>query len=120
SSDVCSSDLVSVILPNKAKKYLQATGLKSKNDSIDAQVLSRMGAEQSLEFWEPMGEYFYLLRKLTRQHQSLQELKTTVGNQLHAEEMGMHSNELVNQQLKALISTINQQIKELERMIRQH
>src|SRR5690606_36517686 len=25
---------VSVILPNKAKKYLQATGLKSKNDSI--------------------------------------------------------------------------------------
>ena len=33
---------VSVVLPNKAKKYLQATGLKSKNDTIDAQGLSRM------------------------------------------------------------------------------
>ena len=28
---------VSVVLPNKAKKYLQATGLKSKNDTMDAQ-----------------------------------------------------------------------------------
>jgi transposase len=30
---------VSVVLPNKAKKYLQSTGLKSKNDRIDAQGL---------------------------------------------------------------------------------
>ena len=37
---------VSVILPNKAKKYIQALGLKSKNDKIDAKGLSRMGAEQ--------------------------------------------------------------------------
>ena len=37
---------VSVVLPNKAKKYLQSLGLKSKNYSIDAQGLSRMGAEQ--------------------------------------------------------------------------
>ena len=28
-----------VVLPNKAKKYLQSTGLKSKNDKIDAQGL---------------------------------------------------------------------------------
>jgi transposase len=44
---------VSVLLPNKVKKYLQATGIKSKNDTIDAQGLSRMGAEQSLDLWQP-------------------------------------------------------------------
>jgi transposase len=38
---------VSVVLPNKAKKYLQAIGLKSKNDSIDAKGLAQMGAEQA-------------------------------------------------------------------------
>ena len=56
----------SIILPNKAKKYLEAIGLKSKNDSIDAKGLSRMGAEQFLERWQPMGTFFYELRLLTR------------------------------------------------------
>jgi transposase len=54
---------VSIILPNKAKKYLEAIGLKSKNDSIDAKGLSQMGAEQCLEQWEPFGKYFYELRR---------------------------------------------------------
>jgi transposase len=80
---------LSVVLPNKAKKYLQSTGLKSKNDQIEAQGLARMGAEQCLELWQPMDSYFYELRELTRQHQSLQELKTSVTNQLHASELGM-------------------------------
>ena len=62
---------VSVILPNRAKKYLQSTGIKSKNDKIDAQGLSRMGAEQCLQPWQPMDDYFYQLRQFTRQHQSL-------------------------------------------------
>src|SRR3989337_2129410 len=59
---------VAVVLPNKAKKYMQSTGLKSKNDKIDAKGLARMGAEQSLKAWEPMTEFFYQLRKVTRQH----------------------------------------------------
>ena len=49
---------VSIILPNKAKKYLECLGLKSKNDSIDAKGLSQMGAEQCLELWQPMGTFF--------------------------------------------------------------
>lgn len=36
----------SIILPNKAKHYMISLGLKSKNDSIDAKGLSKMGAEQ--------------------------------------------------------------------------
>jgi transposase len=35
---------VSVVLPNKAKKYLQATGLKSKNDRIDARGIITHGS----------------------------------------------------------------------------
>src|SRR5438309_807476 len=33
---------VSVMLPNKAKKWMQAEGIKSKNDKIDAAGLSKM------------------------------------------------------------------------------
>jgi len=82
---------ISVVLPNKAKKYLQATGIKSKNDKIDAQGLARMAAEQRLELWTPMSDFYYKLRTLTRQHQSLQELRTSLSNQLHAQEHSMTS-----------------------------
>src|SRR6476620_11949440 len=53
---------VSVILLNKAKKYKQALGLRSKTDSIDSRSLSRMIWEQSLPQWKPMSKNIYLLR----------------------------------------------------------
>jgi transposase len=103
---------VSVVLPNKAKKYMAAIGLKTKNDKIDAFGLARMGAEQSLALWQPMDEFFYTLRSLTRHHQSLQELKTNVSNQLHADEHSIYSNKKVMKQLKKLIGTIEKELLE--------
>lgn len=111
---------VSVVLPNKAKKYLQATGIKSKNDQIDAQGLARMGAEQSLQVWQPLSTFFYELREMTRQHQSLQELKTSINNQLHAAMLGMHQIKLVIKQLKSHISMLETQIEALEKAIEKH
>lgn len=105
---------VSVILPNKAKKYLQATGLKSKNDKIDAQGLARMGAEQSLEKWVPMSEFYYTLRSITRHYQSIQELKTVLKNQLHAHSNGMYPSKVVDKALKKMIKDIEKQAKELK------
>ena len=49
---------VSIVLPNKSKKYLQSTGLKSKNDKIDAKGLALMGAQQKLDAWQPASEFF--------------------------------------------------------------
>jgi transposase len=111
---------VSVLLPNKAKSWLKAEGLKSKNDKIDAQGLSKMGAEKALELWEPAAEYFYELRAMTRQHQSLQEFKTAVNNQLHAEEHGMYKNKLVIKQLKQQIKFIAKQLADLGVAIEAH
>jgi transposase len=109
---------VSIILPNKAKKYLEAIGLKSKNDSIDAKGLSQMGAEQCLETWQPMGTFFYQLRLLTRQHQNVTELKTVLKNQLDALGFAMHQCEEVNHQLKQTITLFETQIKELDKAIK--
>lgn len=111
---------IAVVLPNKAKKYLQSTGLKSKNDKIDAKGLARMGAEQSLKSWEPMSEFFYQLRELTRQQQSLQEHRTILVNQVHANENGMFLNKMVMKQLNELITTIDSQIKMIEEAIEKY
>lgn len=111
---------VAVLLPNKAKKYMQSIGLKSKNDKIDAKGLARMGAEQSLKSWEPMTEFFYQLRELTRQHQSLQEHRTVLLNQIHANENGMFLNTMVMKQLKSLVAVIDKQIEATEVAIEKH
>jgi transposase len=111
---------VAVVLPNKGKKYLQAVGLKTKNDKIDAAGLARMGAEQCLELWQPMDEFFYTLRALTRHYQSLQEFKTNINNQLHADEYSIYSSKKVTKQLKRLITGIEKQLKEIEQDIHDH
>jgi transposase len=111
---------VAVVLPNKAKKYFQATGLKSKNDKIDARGLAQMGAEKKLESWQPMDEYYYQLRSLTRHYESLQNLKTNLKNQLHADNAGIYSNKEVSKQLNKLIDTISKQIEAMEQSIEEH
>ena len=111
---------VSVILPNKAKKYIQALGLKSKNDKIDAKGLSRMGAEQCLSVWQPLGKYFYELRLLTRQHQNLNEQMTITRNRLHAIEHAMYRNKIVEKQLRKEIDFLEKQVKETTKIIEKH
>jgi transposase len=111
---------VSVLLPNKAKKWMQSEGLKSKNDAIDAQGLAKMGAEKSLDIWRPAAEYYFQLRTMTRRHQSLQEQKTAMGNQLHADELGMYQNKQVIKQLKQIIALIDKQISEMSVAIGAH
>jgi transposase len=41
---------VCVVPPTKSKLYMQALGLKTKNDTIDAEGLARMGTEQQQPF----------------------------------------------------------------------
>lgn len=111
---------VAVVLPNKAKKYLQALGLRSKNDKIDAAGLARMGAEQCLELWQPMDEFFYTLRAMTRHHQTLQELRTGINNQIHADEHSIYSIKSVVKQNKKLKAAIEKDLKEIEQAIHDH
>ena len=111
---------VSVVLPNKAKQYLKAVGLKTKNDKIDASGLARMGAEQCLEKWQPLADFFYTLRAYTRNHQSLQELKTNLNNQLHADLHSIYSSKMVIKQLKKLIATVEKQLVETQQAIDTH
>lgn len=75
---------VSVVLPNKAKKYMESLGQKSKNDHIDAKGLARMGCEQKLDQWSPLSPYYQQLRTYTRLYEELQQKKTNTANQLHA------------------------------------
>jgi len=79
---------VSIVLPNKAKKYKESLGLKSKTDRIDARGLAQMACEQSHSPWKPISDNLYLLRIVTRQIQNCCEQSTVYSNQLHALQHG--------------------------------
>ncbi|MCH2449593.1 MAG: transposase [Gracilimonas sp.] len=57
---------LSVVLPSKAKRYLQSCGLRSKTDKIDAYGLALMGAERVLAGWAGIDPFWRNLRQLTR------------------------------------------------------
>mgnify|MGYP002783419476 CR=1 FL=1 len=99
-----------VMLPNKAKRYMQSLGIRSKTDSIDAQGLSRMGAEQHLPLWQPLSKNLYKLRSLTRHLESLQGTKTALKNQLEAVSYAMYTLKSVAKSLKSTIKSIDKQI----------
>lgn len=79
-----------------------------------------MGAEKSLEVWQPLGEYFYQLRELTRHDQSLQELKTVINNRLHASEQGMYLTEVVINLVKSQLRLLEKQMDDCQKMLAQH
>ncbi len=108
---------VSIILPNKAKKYLQSLGLRSKNDKIDAQGLSRMSCEQSISKWNPISENIYMLRLITRQIESISEQTTVIKNQLHALEHGMYRNRELEKLLKKHVALLESNKEKLQQKV---
>ena len=75
---------VTVVLPNKAKKYKESLGFKSKTDGIDALALSQMACEQTHATWQPPAEKFYRLRLFTRQIENITVQSTAIKNQMEA------------------------------------
>jgi len=111
---------VSVVLPNKAKKYIAALGIKTKTDKADAKALSRMGAEQVLQLWQPMGSFFYELRSLTRLYQTMQQNITASRNQLEAAELAMYPSKVIIKSLKKLIEQSEKHLLEIRAAIKSH
>jgi transposase len=108
---------VVILLSNKAKKYLQADGNRSKNDSIDARGLAKIGAEKKLDLWTPPTRELYTLRDYTRQHQSLNELYTATANQLHSIQHSQFQNKNIIKQLKSTLKLIEKHLKEMEEIM---
>ena len=112
--DVC------ILLPNKAKKYIESMGFKTKNDKSDAKALAQMACERNLKLWKPPAKFYAELREMTRHHQSCQETITSMKNHLHANQVKHDPSPLVIRQLKQTIRLMEKQAKEMEKKIAEH
>jgi len=108
---------VSVILPNKAKRYKESLGLKSKNDSIDAIGLSRMVCEQYLKAWQPLSKNIYGMRLITRQIERISSFVTQLNNQLKALQHGMYRDKSIERMIEKNIASFKRQKQRLESKI---
>lgn len=106
-----------VILPNKAKKYKEALGIKSKNDKIDAGGLARLVCEQHLKLWQPVSKSIYKMRLITRQIEAVSEQVTVIQNQLHALSHGMFRVKEVEKMLNKQKLSLEQQKEKLEMLL---
>lgn len=109
---------VIVVLANRAKKYFQSLGHKSKNDRLDAKALAHMGAERNLEPWQPLSRQLYLLRKLTREHEQIQQMRSETANRLHAEARGMHTGRSTVKRLEKTLQLYDAQLKAIRQEIK--
>jgi transposase len=111
---------VSVVLPNKAKKYMESLGLKSKNDSIDAKGLAQMGCEQNLEEWTPLSPFYYELRTYTRLHEDIQQKRTDTTNQLHALKHSAVQMKAAVKCLERLVKLFDKELDTTKKLIEDH
>lgn len=109
---------VNVVLANRAKKYFQSLGYKSKNDRLDAKALAHMGAERNLESWQPLSKQLYLLRKLTREHEQLQQVRSEMANRLHAETYSMHTGRSTVKRLQKTLQLYDKQLQAIRQEIK--
>jgi transposase len=108
-----------VVLPNKAKKYKDALGLKSKTDRIDAQALSCMCCQQIHTPWKPISKNIYALRMVTRQIESLGDMITSVSNRLQALQHGMYRSKDVENMLQKQLDLFEKQKAALHQSVEQ-
>ena len=74
-----------VVLPNKARKFCESEGIKTKTDAMDARCLALMGcASRKLKPWSPPAAIYRELRQMTRFHADLCVIRRSVANRMEA------------------------------------
>jgi transposase len=110
---------VSVILPNKSKNFARSLNIKTKNDLVDACLLSRMGLERLLPTWKGMNSTMLKIKQLCREKYALQQTRTAVSNQLHAHSHAYEYQKEIVKRLHKHIEFINKQIETIEKELKQ-
>jgi transposase len=108
---------VVVILANKARKYKEVLGLKSKTDSIDSRGLAQMVCEQHLKHWTPISKGIYQLRLNTRQIERISSHITQFTGQLHAIMLCMYRDPVIEKMISSNLALLEKQKLKLEKKI---
>ena len=109
---------LTVVLPNKVKHFARTLEGKSKTDRLDARSICQFGLERPLTAWQAPSPQMKLLKELSREHNTVQEMATQVKNQLHAKDHTYQPSPETTQRLRAQLRLFQKQLRSIERQLR--
>lgn len=107
---------VSVINPAAIKAYAGCQLSRTKTDKVDAQLIARFCLTQQPPLWTPQAPEIRHLQALVRRLDALIEMRTMEQNRLSS---GVSVAE-VEASIKAVIASLEEQIKSTEQLIKAH
>jgi transposase len=108
---------VSIVLPNKISNYFRTLDVKTVTDKTASEAIAMFGLERKLDSWQQPKGLYKTLRQLTRERGQLVEERTTIKNQLHAEQAEARPNKKTISRIKKRIELLNKQEKEIKEEI---
>lgn len=109
---------VSIVLAQRSKAFMKSIGIKSKNDSVDAQGLAKMGAIQALKEWKPLSKKIYDLRSVTRHIEDLQNMRTALLNQKESFKHQKVVSPVIFKSIEKTLTTLENEIDLLKKEVR--
>jgi len=106
---------VSVVNPARIKAFAQSELLRTKTDAVDAALIARFCKSQSPELWVPPSPEIRVLQALMRHYDHLK--KTRAQQSVYAQSLDAA---VVTASIREVIATLDEQIAQVERQIRQH
>ena len=110
---------VSLELGQRVQHYLKSLGQDTKTDKEDAKGLASMALHRKLRQWKPVSDQLMAIRQLIRHRARLLSNKVAYENQLHAHQHSHLSDPEVSRSLKRHIKQLKDEIKKLEKSIRE-
>jgi transposase len=105
---------VSIVLPNKISNYFRTLEVKTITDKTASEAITLFGLERKLDSWQQPKGLYKKLRQLTRERGQLIEERTTIKNQLHAEQAEAEPHKKTISRIKKRIELLNKQEKEIK------
>ncbi|HEX7358477.1 MAG TPA: IS110 family transposase [Ignavibacteriaceae bacterium] len=109
---------ICVLLPGKIKHFTKSHNVKTKTDSVDAKILSRIGLERKMPLWTVPTKMMRDIKFLCRELREVKEKIVHSKNQLHAKNHSYDCPQAVIQRLSRQISLLEGQLLEIEAELR--
>lgn len=109
---------VSVLLPSKIKHFTKSLNVKTKTDSVDAKVLSKIGLERKMPIWTMPSKMMRQIKFLCREYREIKAKLVVAKNQLHAKSHSYDCPKTVSKRLTKQINLLETQVMEIEAELR--
>ncbi len=109
---------VCVELPQRIKYFAKSKGVKTKNDKVDSSVIADYGIERKLRLWQPPSKDFKSPSDFSREHNSIQNLKTIAENRLHSAKSSHAKDQRTINRYVDQIAFYKEQLSEIEKDIK--